>query len=143
MPADELPDFTPFFNAYQDAALFTSNIEDGPEENPGPRQGQPFDRYFSRLHFTPQAAAIMRAHCLSFYSQMYFYIDKEKPEGAALGGRVSQAGQDFWLTSNGHGSGFWDGDWPTYGDLLSRLAKKYPGLNLQMTDDNCVEIYTG
>lgn len=23
----------------------------------------------------------------------------------------TQAGHDFWLNRNGHGSGFWDGDW--------------------------------
>lgn len=25
--------------------------------------------------------------------------------------QLIQAGHDFWLTRNGHGAGFWDGDW--------------------------------
>lgn len=32
------------------------------------------------------------------------------------------AGHDLWLTQNGHGSGFWDGDWATVGAELTRKA---------------------
>ena len=52
---------------------------------------------------------------------MYYYIDNEN-EGTA-----EKAGHDFWLTSQGHGSGFWDGGWKIYGDMLTKLAKCYPG----------------
>ena len=31
---------------------------------------------------------------------------------ACIGERHAAAGHDFWLTRNGHGAGFWDGDWP-------------------------------
>ena len=30
---------------------------------------------------------------------------------------------DLWLTQNGHGAGFWDGDYGPYGDALTRAAK--------------------
>lgn len=38
---------------------------------------------------------------------------------------VSQFGHDFWLTRNGHGSGFWDREeiWGDCADFLSELAK--------------------
>jgi hypothetical protein len=42
----------------------------------------------------------------------------------------SSAGHDFWLNRNGHGAGFWDGDYPTNGDKLSDAAKVYGGLFL-------------
>ncbi len=29
-----------------------------------------------------------------------------------IGDRQEEAAHDFWLTRNGHGAGFWDGDWP-------------------------------
>lgn len=36
----------------------------------------------------------------------------------------SQAGHDFWLTRQGHGAGFWDGDWPkAIGEQLTARAK--------------------
>ena len=47
---------------------------------------------------------------------------------------------DFWLTRNGHGTGFWDGDYPETGDRLTELAKKFGECNLYVTDDNEIEI---
>ena len=38
-----------------------------------------------------------------------------------------RGGHDFWLTREGHGAGFWDGDWPTNGDMLSEHAETYGG----------------
>lgn len=36
------------------------------------------------------------------------------------------AGHDFWLTREGHGAGFWDGDWPEeLGEQLTKLSKKF------------------
>jgi len=33
---------------------------------------------------------------------------------------------DFWLTRNGHGAGFWDGDYKKeHGEILTRLAKTF------------------
>jgi len=31
----------------------------------------------------------------------------------------------LWLTIAGHGAGFWDGDWPLNGDLLTQWCKSY------------------
>ncbi|MGD6750385.1 hypothetical protein [Streptomyces sp. BH105] len=37
-----------------------------------------------------------------------------------------RAGHDFWLTSQGHGAGFWDGDYPhELGQRLTAAAKVY------------------
>ena len=53
----------------------------------------------------------------------------------------SQAGQDFWLTRNGHGVGFWDRGLNDLGERLSKAAKVYgpcdPYLN---SETNEVEI---
>ena len=37
----------------------------------------------------------------------------------------SRAGHDFALTKNGHGAGFWDGDWGEYGDALTEASEAY------------------
>jgi hypothetical protein len=37
----------------------------------------------------------------------------------------SQYGHDFWLTRNGHGTGFWDRDDGLQGEKLSDLSRSY------------------
>ena len=46
------------------------------------------------------------------------------------------AGQDFWLTRNGHGAGFWDGDLPDeVGDPLTEACKAFCETWLCLGDD--------
>lgn len=41
------------------------------------------------------------------------------------------AAHDFILTCNGHGAGFWDGDWhDPWGDKLTALCKSFPHLDV-------------
>ena len=54
--------------------------------------------------------------CLSFYSRICCYLSDDE---------IEQAGHDFWLTRNRHGAGFWDGDWPIYGDMFTKIAEGY------------------
>jgi hypothetical protein len=57
---------------------------------------------------------------------------------------AEQAGYDFWLTRNGHGAGFWDGDWPepaaTY---LTKESKKFGTANLYLGDDGLIYHFCG
>lgn len=48
---------------------------------------------------------------------------------------LEQAAHDFWLTRNGHGAGFWDGDWPEHGEELTRICEQYGTCNLIIGDD--------
>lgn len=50
-----------------------------------------------------------------------------------------QAGHDFWLTRNGHGAGFWDGDWKGIGKELTKLAKGFGQVDPIVTDDNKIQ----
>lgn len=49
------------------------------------------------------------------------------------------AGHDFWLTRNGHGAGFWDGDWaePT-ATKLYELSKRFGQMDVYLGDDGMV-----
>ena len=47
---------------------------------------------------------------------------------------LSQAGHDFWLTRNGHGAGFWDGDWPEHGDELTKACEAFREVHLYAQD---------
>lgn len=42
-----------------------------------------------------------------------------------LSDRAHEAGSDFHLTRNGHGAGFWDGDWDDIGKQLTELSRPY------------------
>lgn len=49
---------------------------------------------------------------------------------------LEQAGHDFWLTRNGHGAGFWDGDWPEpQATELTDAAKMFGMSDLYLGDD--------
>ena len=49
---------------------------------------------------------------------------------------VEYAGHDFWLTRNGHGCGFWDGDWEErVGEILTASAKSFGELSVYLGDD--------
>ncbi|GAA4648134.1 hypothetical protein GCM10023116_03980 [Kistimonas scapharcae] len=73
----------------------------------------------------------MRADCVDFYAINREAIDNN------LG--PEQAGHDFWLTRNGHGAGFWDGDWPKdVSDQLDINSKNYGTYDLYIGDDNLI-----
>jgi hypothetical protein len=84
-------DLDSFFNAYVTAALWSSNDEDE----------VPLDANYTPQDFTKESYKKMRADADKF----------AKEHAALIIGREEQAGHDFWLTRNGHGAGFWDGDW--------------------------------
>jgi hypothetical protein len=47
-----------------------------------------------------------------------------------------RAGHDFWLTRNGHGAGFWDGDWEEpAGAALTAASEAFGETSLYIGDD--------
>lgn len=50
----------------------------------------------------------------------------------------AQIGHDFWLTRNGHGSGFWDRGIGAVGDRLTAAAKAWGSADLYLGDDGLV-----
>lgn len=54
---------------------------------------------------------------------------------------MEQAGHDFALTRNGHGAGFWDGDWPKeIGERLTLASKSYGSQHLYVGDDKLIYV---
>ena len=47
---------------------------------------------------------------------------------------ASQMGHDFWLTRNGHGTGFWDRGFPE-GNLLTELCEPYGSAYVEVWDN--------
>ena len=53
--------------------------------------------------------------------------------------RLEQIAHDFWLTRNGHGAGFWDGDYPEdLGDALTKIARIFGECDLYVGDDGLI-----
>lgn len=74
-----------FFNAYIEAIYFTDTGDTGQ-----PDSGAELCEVFER------ESAI---DCLAMFNRIQCYLSDDQ---------IEQAGHDFWLTRNGHGTGFWD-----------------------------------
>jgi len=108
-----------FTQAYIDAALWSTNDESTPEG------GDPLDDNYGPDDFADAALAAIVKDCLKF----------QQENKADIGIRSGDAGHDFWLTRNGHGCGFWDGDWPEpMGSRLDNAAKKFGSIVLCVGD---------
>lgn len=89
-----------FLDAYIQTALW-STMDDR-------TVGSPLDDNYGPEDLAPETLAAMRRDCEAFVHANADDIDAWEGQGDA----DARAGHDFWLTRNGHGAGFWDGDWP-------------------------------
>jgi len=54
---------------------------------------------------------------------------------------TEEIGHDFWLTRNGHGAGFWDGDYDDNdGKILTEISKSFGSLDPYVGDDNKIYV---
>ncbi len=94
-----------FTTAYLAAALWTETDETNPEQG-----GEPLDANYDINDIEPDTLAEMIQDCRQFQDDNASLIIDENVMRGRYGGD-EHAGHDFWLTRNGHGAGFWDGDW--------------------------------
>lgn len=110
-----------FTHAYLTAALFT----DCPDGFVGAGEFQEADPW-TIANLDLESLHTAETDCLRFQTA---YAD-------LIADDVEHAGRDFWYTRNGHGCGFWDGDWPEdVGDCLTDAAQQYPQVTLYQGDD--------
>lgn len=129
-----MSDLEQFTDAYIECALWSSNDE---SDESG---GVPFDDNYSAQDLAPDAGEQMRADCAAFFNDWSADIEKHCLKyGPDLDTKAARAGHDFWLTRNGHGAGFWDGDWSEPGaTVLSDASKRYRECNLILGDDGLI-----
>lgn len=109
-----------FTRAYLECALWSST--DGETA---------LDDSYGISDFTPEALVRAVEDCASFQERVSEHICDN----------LELAGHDFWLTRNGHGAGFWDGDWPESSEtLLTELAQSYGDCYLYVTDDGKIDM---
>ena len=112
-----------FTRQYIETALWSSTDDDGMH----------FDRDFSICDIAPDALATMIADCAKFQAENADTMNLDGCQDASM------CGHDFWLTRNGHGAGFWDGDYPEeIGDALTAASKQYRECSLYVGDDGLI-----
>lgn len=122
-----------FTNAYIEAALSASYDD----------QDVPFDdeKYEKKLRKATRAE--LEAHCKRFLEKLESepFTDDERNEVLF---DAETAGYHFWMTRNGHGVGFWDGDWPAeLGQKLTTLSKSFGECTLYIGDDGRIYLFQG
>jgi hypothetical protein len=116
-----------FFAGYLEAALWASSDTDPETGEDTPLDGYPLDED-TKIRLLCDAA-------------VFFHANQADLEEAANtpGYSTAHAGHDFWLTRNGHGAGFWDGDLEgELGGRLSEAARKAGPCGLYLGDDGIV-----
>lgn len=128
-PSDDCPGLDDFTRQYIETALWSSNDESRDDG------GDPLDDNYGPDDLAPCARARMIADCAAFQDAQADHI-------AAYSD--SRAGHDFWLTRNGHGAGFWDGDWPEpEASALTGASKAFGECSLYIGDDKQIYHFCG
>lgn len=113
-----------FINAYIECLLWSSEPDSSDE-----------DAWPDDATLSDEARERCEVECKAFLYRFRPFIEAEPTDPG-----LSQAGHDFALTRNGHGAGFWDGDWPTYGDMLTKGSKSFGEIDIYVGDDGQLEI---
>ncbi len=109
-----------FTRSYIEAALWSSM------DNADAQGGEPLDANYDIDDLAPETLASITEDCVAFQRDNADYI----------GNDGEQAGHDFWLTRNGHGAGFWDGDWEhEAGERLTAASHAFKESDLYVGDD--------
>lgn len=96
---------------------------------------EPMDNNYSAQDLAPETFARMVADCREFQLKCTYELVRAE-YGNLDHSDLEMAGHDFWLTRNGHGAGFWDGDLEeSLGEALTKAAKEFGEFNLYVGDD--------
>lgn len=121
-----------FTRGYLEAAFFATNDEDG----------DPLQDSVDVSDLSPSAWQAVQRDCAAFLATNGALIqacDEAHRPGSPDDTVEEHAGRDFFYTREGHGVGFWDGDWPMKaGEHLSAAANAFGTADLYIGDDGKV-----
>lgn len=132
-------DLDPFTQGYVEALFFT---EEQTFADQGSKPGAiPVETPLGFADLAPETLARIVGDCAKFKADAYGPQEdafcRDDPEAPAWDDE--HAGRDFWYTRNGHGCGFWDGDWPEpYAAALDAAAKAFGNVDAYLGDDGKV-----
>lgn len=122
--------FEHFFAAYVEAALWSS-VDDG---------GTPLDSNYEQDDIHPDSLERMKNDCRKFLARTRHYIKDVNLNNRSCTA-AKRAGHDFWLNRNGHGCGFWDGDWKEpAASRMDNISKEFGTCDIYVGDDGKVYI---
>lgn len=120
-----------FVRAYIHAMLWSTNDDND----------QPLEDNYGVSDLSPESLAKIVEDCGRFLADVEsagidldqnLLVDGDADERAAF---------HFWLTRNGHGAGFWDGDWSeAVEDKLTKLAESFGEVWPYVGDDGQIYI---
>lgn len=116
-----------FTRSYIEAALWSTT------DNSDPSGGVPMDQNYCSEDLAPSTMAAVIRDCTAFQEANRELLDNAYNTD---GMDVERQGHDFWLTREGHGAGYWDGDYPTTGDGLTEAAKAFGEAGWYVGDDD-------
>lgn len=93
----------------------------------------------STADLAPETVEKIKADCARFRASAAWQVWAGDDIDASVRNSApddTQAGRDFWYTRNGHGCGFWDGDWPEpHGAALAEACKPFANVDLVYGND--------
>ena len=119
-----------FTRSYIEAALWSSCDDND----------KPLDATYSVEDIAPETLAKMVADCQAFQSAHgELFTEDNCTHYSGEYSITEYAGHDFWLTRNGHGCGFWDGDWTEpAATTLTDAAHACGEVDLYVGDDGLI-----
>lgn len=128
-----------FIAGYLEAALWSSS-----DTRPGEDGGETYIN-LDEYDWADEAAEKLRADCHDFmqrYGRLLERYVRARIVSSAEYTAWECAGHDFWLTRNGHGTGFWDGR-GVVGEFLTKRCDwqtEFGGIDLYLGDDEKVYV---
>lgn len=102
-----------------------------------------FDGYMNAIEFTDtdnldfpeyHGAPYAEDFLISCREDCAGFLDDNKELIAQSGLTYEEVGHDFWLTRNGHGTGFWDRGLGAVGTMLSCASEMFGSVDLYVDD---------
>lgn len=87
--------------------------------------GESLDKDYELEDIVTETLLRMQEDCKKFQEENRELLSKAGDDG--------QNGQDFWLTRNGHGAGFWDHGYGEIGEKLTEATTRYGDYTLFAT----------
>ena len=114
-----------FTASYLESALWSSTDDDGTPLD---------DERYCDAELAPETIAQFKSECARFRAINTALLDQATEHQSE-----TRQAHDFWLTRNGHGAGFWDGDYPEeLGDALTVASKAFGTCDLYIGDNGLI-----
>lgn len=107
----------------------------------GVEECKPLDDYFGCINFTEKALRKAETEVTAWFK----YLEARRLYARALEYTDDKhIAHDFWLTRNGHGCGYWDGDYgDKLGDLLTKACESRGRQHVWINENGTLELEDG